>query len=231
MKEGVAMIEMLKAVIAAGCLFPVANTIVHAEGEAKVNKDRVAQNQRVAIEGSAKATGEFFETKRLVIRRFTPEDWSDLQELGKDWSKSPAPEWDKWPISDEASKGSVNYMSTTDKYFAVCLRDTNNVIGLLALNDQTDEERAKKQLDLGHVIHSRYQDKDHDREALEAMIDYVFKSKGMLSIVTHNPSDFPEQLAPLKSLGFKPRKDKGELGITKEEWVQRRGTCESKSTR
>ncbi|MBI3921739.1 MAG: GNAT family N-acetyltransferase [Armatimonadetes bacterium] len=210
------MNDFVASVVAAwllvGCAFQAASPEVAKTASATKAKEG----------GNMEHAQDHLETKRLVIRRFTPEDWADFQELGKDWSKSPAPDWDKWPTSEEASKGSVNYMSTSDKYFAVCLRDTKKLIGLLALNDQTDEERAKKQLDLGHVIHSRYQDNDHDKEALKAMIDHVFKSKGMLSIVTHNPSDFAEQLAPLKSLGLSPLKDRGELGITKEEWVQRR---------
>ena len=160
------------------------------------------------------------ETKRLVLRRFTPDDWRDFQELGVDWKAAPGPAFDKWPTSDEASRKSVQHMSTKDNYFAMCLRDSGKVVGLLAVN-RIDEN---KQADLGHALLSKYQDNDLDREALRAMVHHCLDVLGARSIITLNASEHVAQIAPLKSLGFVNTNpdNPGELTLTKEQWEQRK---------
>jgi RimJ/RimL family protein N-acetyltransferase len=158
------------------------------------------------------------ETKRLVLRPFTAADWRDFQELSVDWAAAPGPAFDKWPTSEEACKGSVQHMSTSGKYLAMCLRESGKVVGLLGINGIEADGR----LDIGHVILSRYQDDDHDREALHALIQHCFDTQGIPAVITHN-ADHAPQLAPLRSLGFTNRnpKEKGELSITREEWSWR----------
>ncbi|MBT3289055.1 MAG: GNAT family N-acetyltransferase [Victivallales bacterium] len=158
-------------------------------------------------------------TKRLVLRPFAATDWRDFQALGIDWKAAPGPAFDKWPTSAEAAKGSVVHMSTRGNYFAMSLRDSGKVVGLLAINGMD----AKKQLDLGHVILSTYQDNDHDQEALKAMIQHCFDVRGALSIITNNAPDHAAQIAPLKALGFTNTnpEHKGELVIAKAQWEQR----------
>ena len=159
------------------------------------------------------------ETRRLLLRPFTADDWRDFQELSLDWRAAPGLAFDKWPTSEDSSKKSVEYMSTRDKFFAMCLRESGKVVGLLVINGIDNEKR----LNLGHVILSRYQDNDHDREAIEAFIQHCFDAEGVLSVITNNASDHAAQLAPLVSLGFINRnvKEKGERVITKEEWDRR----------
>ena len=160
------------------------------------------------------------DTKRLVLRPFTTDDWRDFQELSLDWKAAPGPEFDKWPTSEDASRKSVKYMSARGKFFAMCLRESGKVVGLLVINGIDNE----KQLNLGHVILSKYQDDDYDREAIGALIQHCFDAEGVQSVITNNASDHAAQLAPLVSLGFINRnvKDKGELVITKEEWDRRK---------
>ena len=160
------------------------------------------------------------ETKRLVLRPFAADDWQDFRELALDWEAAPGPAFDKWRTSEAACKGSVQHMSTRGNYFAMCLRESGKVVGLLAING-IDENR---QLDLGHVILSKYQDNDHDREALEALIQHCFDERGAVSVITRNAPDHAAQLAPLKSLGFtnKNPENRGELVIAKDAWEQRR---------
>ena len=89
-------------------------------------------------------------------------------------------------------------MSKQENYFAMCLRASGKVVGLLVING-IDKE---KQLDLGHVILSKYQDNDHDQQALQALIQSCFETKSVLSVITHNAPEHAAQLAPLMSLGF-----------------------------
>ncbi len=172
------------------------------------------------------STLQLMGTERLALRAFAPDDWRDVHELAIDWSRAPGPKFDKWPITEEGAKGLTEHFSKDSRYFAICLRQTEKVVGLLALNSID----ANKQLDLGHVILSKYQDNDYDREALEAIVDYIFKEKGALSIVAHNASEHAEQVAPLTSLGFRTvyKGTKGEntkegpMVITKAEWGRSR---------
>ena len=160
------------------------------------------------------------ETKRLILRPFAADDWRDFQELSADWAAAPGPAFDKWPTSKEASKKSVEHMATADKYLAMCVRESGKVVGLLAING-TEKDG---QLDVGHVILSKYRDDKHDREALQALIQHCFDTRDVPAVITHN-ADHAPQLAPLKSLGFtiKDPEDRGTLVITREEWVERHG--------
>lgn len=100
----------------------------------------------------------------------------------------------------------------------MCRQGTNKVICLLALNGSDEVDRQ----DLGHVVHSGYQDNDLDREALEAMVRLIFDGTDADTIVTHNTCHEP-QLAPLKSLGFErlDAENPGQLALAKDRRVQR----------
>ena len=160
------------------------------------------------------------ETKRLVLRRFTANDWQDLQQIAVDWKAAPGPAFDKWPTEDDACRKFAQYLANKDNYLAVSLRGSGNVVGLMAING-IDEN---KQADLGHVILSKYQDSIHDREALQAMVRHCFEAKGVESIITHNAPTHVEQVAPLKSLGFVSTNpdNPGELTLSKAQWEQRK---------
>jgi len=159
-------------------------------------------------------------TERTTIRGFTEEDWPDIHELAIDWSRAPGPEFDKLPTSEDGAKGLAGYFAEHDIFKAICLRDGKKVIGLLGLNGLDGEGR----FDLGHIILSEYQNNDVDKEALDAMVDYVFEDKDVETIVTNNASEHAEQLAPLKSLGFRivDRDNPGTLILTKSEWEQQK---------
>ncbi len=176
----------------------------------------MAHAQEIRQIDKGDSTMKTIETERFILRAFTPEDWSDVRELSIDWSKAPGPEFDKWPTTEEGAKGLADYFAKSANNFAVCLRNAKKVVGLIALNGiDTD-----KQLDLGHVILSKYQDNDQDREALEAMVTYAFQNNDISSIVTRNDPHHREQIAPLQALGFRSinEKQKGELVITRNEW-------------
>ena len=161
---------------------------------------------------------QHIETDRLILRPFTVDDWRDFQELAVNWKAAPGPAFDKWRTSDEACQESTQYMSTKGNYFAMSVRKSGKVVGLLAINGIDDH----KQADLGHVILLKYQDDDHDREALQAMVQHCFDVRGAQSIITHNASEHAAQVAPLKSLGFASTNpdNPGEFTISKTRWEQ-----------
>jgi RimJ/RimL family protein N-acetyltransferase len=152
-------------------------------------------------------------SERLIIRDFNCNDFSDFLTLSVNWKSAPGPKFDKWPTDENGCKGFLEYLCTQKNFYAVYLCDKKMVIGLLAIN-KIDEN---KQLDLGHVIHSAYQNNDIDREALEMMVDYIFKTMDVESIITRNyPNE--EQIAPLKSLGFKKCENDGVYIMKKDKW-------------
>lgn len=161
------------------------------------------------------------ETKRLIVRHFTPADWRGIQALAIDKETHKRDPHDPpWPTSDDESRGFAEHLAKmTDEFFAVCLRGDQMPIGLLSLH-HIDES---KQLELGYQIHSKYQDNDSDREALESIIDFAFEHKDVQSIDTRTNPEWTEQIAPLKSFGFTPIEGElGHLGITKADWEKRR---------
>ncbi len=164
------------------------------------------------------------ETRRLTLRPFTPDDWQGFQALAIDQAASPAAKYEPHtsPTDEDGCKGAVQYFADSGQFLAVVLKGTQRIIGLLALNG-VDENG---QLDLGHAMHTEFQDNDLDREALEAAIGFAFATMDVASVVTRNVAapDWTEQIAPLKSLGLTPiAADKpGELAISKQVWEARR---------
>ena len=158
------------------------------------------------------------ETPRLVIRPFSPDDWKATQELNiNKMSPKKDPHDHDLPVDDDGCKKMAeSFAKQGDHFFAVCLKSSQRLIGFLAFNGVDDSQ----QLDVGHVIHTEFQDNDHDTESLDAIIDHAFTTKDILSIVTRNPSDWEEQNAPLETLGFK-RNNQGELAMDKVEWAKR----------
>ena len=163
---------------------------------------------------------ENIETKHFFLRPFTADDWQDLQQIAIDWKAAPGPTFDKFPTEDGACRKFAQYLASRDNYLSMRLRAPDTVVGLLAING-IDEE---KQADLGHVILSKYQDNEHDREALQAMVQHCFDVKGVQSIITHNASEHAAQVTPLKSLGFINTNpdDPGELTLNRAQWERLR---------
>ena len=162
------------------------------------------------------------ETQRLIIRAFTSTDWEGFQALAIDKETHKRDLHDHtYPTSDDDCREATKYLAgMTGKFFAVCLKRDQALIGLFAFNGIN----AGKHLDIGHQIHSSYQDNDLDREALEGIINFAFEHEDFESVETNNNPEWAEQLAPLNSLGFTPIEgDPGHLGITKDVWRTARG--------
>jgi RimJ/RimL family protein N-acetyltransferase len=153
-------------------------------------------------------------SNRLILRGFLNNDFSDLLTLAVNWKSAPGPECDKWPVDENGCKGFLEYLCTHQNYYAVHLCcNEKKVIGLLAINGINEN----KQLDLGHVIHSDYQNNDIDREALKTIIDYLFETMDIESIITGN-YPYEKQITPLKSLGFTKGENEGIYIIEKRNW-------------
>jgi hypothetical protein len=80
---------------------------------------------------------------------------------------------------------------------------------------------SNAQMDLGYIVHTEFQDADHDREALEAIIGHIFMAEKASSIVVRWVPEWTEQFVVPKALGFTPVGNrKGEMQLTREQWEQ-----------
>jgi RimJ/RimL family protein N-acetyltransferase len=171
------------------------------------------------------------ESKRLILRDFEPNDFNGFWELSKNWKTSPGPDFDKWPVDENGCKEFLEYLFThkinesqklgdKDHHFcAVFLLDEEKVIGLLAINPSNDYLQENRKIDLGHVIHSAYQDNDIDLEAIEMMVEYIFKTMTDVESITTGNYPNEKQIRPLKNLGFiKDDKNDGIYDLKKIFW-------------
>lgn len=157
------------------------------------------------------------ETQRLIMRPFVAADWRARQalDINKMSLKRDLHDHDL-PTSDRDCQHMASFLaSRDDQFLVVCLKIDGRLIGFLAYNGIQDDG----QLDLGHVIHTEFQDAGHDTEALQAAVQHAFASVEVRPIVTRNAPDWGEQLAPLKALGLRPLEGgAGEMVISREAW-------------
>lgn len=155
-----------------------------------------------------------FETDRLVIRHFSPEDAEGLCVLAKDRMNSEIANCDHpWPTAIEGCRGMAKWFSEGDVFWAVCLKPDMTLIGMIANNSVSEGE--ENILDLGHVWHTSYWGGDLDAEALSLMIQYAFESLNAEGVVAHNPLYEP-QIAALRGIGMSIR-ETGKGSFVKDE--------------
>ena len=141
-----------------------------------------------------------YETERLIIRNFQFDDWKAIQVLAINKETSDGAKYDlTWPTSDDGCKKMAEFLSGTDSFWAVCLKENGEIIGLIAFNG-SDENRTQ---DIGHVFHTDYMSKDITTEALRRMVQYAFDELEIDRITTHNAADWKGQIEPLYRLGMR----------------------------
>jgi RimJ/RimL family protein N-acetyltransferase len=152
------------------------------------------------------------ESKRLILRELEPNDFNDFWELSKNWKAAPGPDFDKFPTDENGCRyWFYECLKNNGNTRYIYLRDENKIIGLISFNGKDENNR----MDMGHIIHSDYQNNDIDREALSMFIEYGFETMDIETIITNNdPGE--KQNAPLYSLGFTDRNvNRGQLIIAK----------------
>ena len=147
-----------------------------------------------------------FETERLIIRNLWQlDDWKDIQALAINKESSEGSKYDlTWPTSDDGCKKMAEFLSGTDSFWAVCLKESEELIGLIAFNG-SDENRTQ---DIGHVFHTDYMSEEIMTEALmtealRRMVQYAFDELEVDRITTHNAADWKGQIEPLYRLGMR----------------------------
>jgi RimJ/RimL family protein N-acetyltransferase len=126
------------------------------------------------------------ETERLILRRFTGEDWRDLYDY---LSQERVVKYEPYGVfSEEESKREAHRRGSDDAFWAVCLKDTGKVIGNIYFQQQ--EPRDFLTWEIGYVFNALYHGKGYATEACREILRYGFEQLGAHRIIGHcNPEN------------------------------------------
>lgn len=115
-------------------------------------------------------------SERLFLRRFQPSDYLDLHEYLSD------PEVVRFepyePFTLKQSKLEALNRAKSPSYWAVCLTDTNKVIGNLFFNKEEYET-----YELGYVFNRLYQKHGYATESCQALLQYAFRTLNVRRVI------------------------------------------------
>lgn len=111
------------------------------------------------------------ETQRLMLRRFSPDDWQDLFEY---LSHKEVVKYEPYEtFTENACKQEAVNRSGQDSFIAVCLKENNKLIGNIYFSQQEPKELLT--WELGYVFNPVYYGKGYATEACRDIMDFAFK--------------------------------------------------------
>lgn len=138
-------------------------------------------------------------TKRLLLRRFMIEDSESFFQLIIDKEASAYAVYDEpFPTDEQSMKEILAYFSASDEFYAICAKESGELIGFVTLN-KTEAERIRN---LGFCIRADYQKKGYGREATEAVMEYAFTQLEIDKLISGTANDNLPACKLLKALGF-----------------------------
>ena len=125
------------------------------------------------------------DTERLILRRFSYDDWKDIHEYLSDEKVVRFEPYE--PFSEEESKEEAYYRAKSEAFIAVCLKESGKVIGNLYFEKQDYET-----YELGYLFNTDYWKNGYATESAKALINYAFKEwKARRIIAMCNPENEP----------------------------------------
>lgn len=158
-----------------------------------------------------------FETERLLLRRFMPDDWKDLHEY---LSNPEVLQYDAETVSNEEEcKKKADARSKGQSFWAVCLKETGKMIGHVYFAQVDPPEFLT--WEIGYIFNPAFWGKGYATEACRRILRYGFEELGAHRITAgcspHNPPSWRllERLgmrreAHEKQFGFFHRTPEGE---------------------
>lgn len=132
-------------------------------------------------------------TQRLTLRKLTAADRSSIFALRSDPEINKYLDRDPCTTEDEAlnfiNKVNENIDKNTAYYWAITLADSGNFAGTICLFDISV---AKKSCEVGFELLRKYQKQGIMKEALQAVINFVFhtmKAENLVAAAHHNNQD------------------------------------------
>lgn len=122
---------------------------------------------------------EILETERLILRRFTSEDWKDLYEY---LSKEEVVKYEPYEVfNEDQCREEAEYRSSQEAFWAVCLKENNKLIGNVYFQEQEPKEFLT--WEIGYVFNSEYQGKGYATEACKRVLKYGFYVLGAHRVI------------------------------------------------
>lgn len=141
---------------------------------------------------------ERLETQRLVLRRFREDDWRALQAYV---SLPEVLRYDfDYPSTDEGCRDLARYFSRQDGIWAVCLKESDRLIGHVVLKQVGDA--ALLNWSLGFVFSPEFASMGYASEACRRAIEHAFAS-GAHRIESHCHPDNERSWRLLERLGMR----------------------------
>lgn len=125
------------------------------------------------------------QTERLIIRRFTPDDWQDLHEY---LSQEDVVKFEPYEVfTEEASKKEAVRRSNDNGFWAVSLNPCSKLIGNIYLGKQDYDT-----WELGYVFNAQYHGHGYATEAAKAVVNYAFREQNARRVIAMcNPLNEP----------------------------------------
>ena len=163
---------------------------------------------------SAGATGVVIETERLRIRSLRDDDLPDLFALIGNWevvrwvSSVPHP-YTEADGREWIARVQQDHATGHPRRFAIALKETDRLIGGVGLDGSTGDESEEPSL--GYWFGQPYWGNGYGREAVAAVIDYGFRTLGVVTIRAYTD---PRNAASQKVLLHCGLKNVGEIKLS-----------------
>lgn len=137
------------------------------------------------------------ETNRLFIRRLNESDWQEMQKVFIDFNNSKYAIYDMpLPTEDEESKALTKRFADSNLFFAVFLKESNDMIGYVCFHKEGDT------YDLGYCFHSAYHSNGYAYESTDALVKYFADKYSVNHFTAGTAIDNTPSCRLLEKLGF-----------------------------
>jgi RimJ/RimL family protein N-acetyltransferase len=121
------------------------------------------------------------DTERLVLRQFSPSDWEDLFEYLSIPEVVLYEPYGTYTKEESINEANDRHLEQNNRFWAVCLKDSNKMIGHVYFAQSEPEEF--RTWELGYVFNPAYYRQGYATEASRRIIKYGFQEKKAHRIV------------------------------------------------
>ena len=137
------------------------------------------------------------ETNRLFIRHLNESDWQAMKNIFVDFNSSKYAVYDMpLPTEDEEAKALTKRFADSNLFFAVFLKESNDMIGYICFHKNSDK------YDLGYCFHSAYHSNGYAYESTDALVKYFANAYSVTHFTAGTAVDNKPSCKLLEKLGF-----------------------------
>jgi RimJ/RimL family protein N-acetyltransferase len=141
------------------------------------------------------------ETKRLILREWSPCDAADVYEYASGPVVGPMAGW-KPHENIEESKKIIDMFIKENETWAIVLKETGRVIGSVGLH-KSRKGKLEYERELGYVLSEKYWGQGIIPEAASAVLDFGFRILGTGSIIASHFDFNLQSKRVIEKLGFR----------------------------